>query len=150
MKSIKTLLFSAVFVCALSMLNISPANAANSQTFHVTWSAPTTRADGSALSLSDLAGYEIYYTIDSQTTASVVAVSSGGILSKDITLNLPPQTAPYTIYFAMTAIDNNNLKSALSPVVTVKVTSQFALPAPPTNLKLSINCVSGSCSMIVQ
>jgi len=80
----------------------------------LSWSIPTTRADGSALTLSELSGYEIYYTNDSGSVALTVPVSGGSVSSYTIA-----NIAAGTYHFSISAIDRNNLKSGLSPVVDV-------------------------------
>jgi len=78
----------------------------------LSWEIPSTRADGSALSASALSGYEIYYTTDKTSGTYVV---SGGTTSVYTAAELPAGT----YHFAMSAIDSNGLKSALSSMVTV-------------------------------
>lgn len=81
----------------------------------LSWSAPATRADGTPLSISDLAGYEIYYTTDDSTVSRTITVSSSAALSYTLS-NL----GAGNYYFAMAAIDTAGLKSNLSPVAPIK------------------------------
>ena len=83
---------------------------------NVAWTIPTTRADGSALSASDLAGYEVYYTNDSGTVSAVVPVA-GGTTASTLVSNL----ASGNYYFSVSAIDTGGLKSALSSLVSVSI-----------------------------
>jgi hypothetical protein len=86
---------------------------AQSQNVRLQWVAPATRADGSALSLSQIAGYRIHYG------------TSSGKYTNSIHVNDPSATA-YTIanmqagtyYFAVTALDTNGLESTYSSAVT--------------------------------
>jgi hypothetical protein len=82
------------------------------------WTAPSTRADGSALAASELTGYRIYYSLDGTPADqdTVVPISSGATTA--FTINL---TAAGTYVFAITAIDQNGLESALSSPVLIAV-----------------------------
>jgi len=82
----------------------------------LSWQIPTTRANGQALTVGELSGYEIYYTNDSGSVNTVYPVSGGSTTNVDIG-NLSAGT--YT--FAMSAIDTSGAKSTLSAVVTVIV-----------------------------
>lgn len=81
----------------------------------LSWSAPATRADGTPLSLSDLAGYEIYYTTDDPTVSRTISVSGSAALNYTLS-NL----SAGNYYFAMAAIDTAGLKSDLSPMTPIK------------------------------
>jgi hypothetical protein len=64
-----------------------------------------------------LSGYEIYYVLETSGAAdTTIAISGGSAVTYKIT-NL----AAGTYDFAISAIDSNGLKSALSGVVVVKV-----------------------------
>jgi len=78
----------------------------------LSWSIPTTRVNGTALNLSELAGYEIYYTNDSGSVSKTVSVSGGGAVSYTVA-----SIAPGSYHFAISAIDSAGLKSSLSSVV---------------------------------
>jgi hypothetical protein len=80
----------------------------------LSWEAPSTRADGQPLLASDLAGYEIYYTVGTSGATGTIAVSSGTTTTYTVT-NL----SAGTYSFAMSAIDKAGLKSSLSTVVNV-------------------------------
>jgi hypothetical protein len=80
----------------------------------LTWQVPTTRANGQALTASELSGYEIYYTTDNPNVSGTFTVSGGTTTTYDAN-NL----AAGTYYFAMSAVDSTGAKSALSTVVTV-------------------------------
>lgn len=94
-----------------SSASVAPTN----KTADVTWSAPTTNTDGSAL--TDLAGYQIYYG------------TSPGALTQSI--NVPNATAvDYVVqgltqgtwYFAVAAYTNTGLQSNFSTVVSKTIT----------------------------
>lgn len=82
----------------------------------LSWSIPTTRTDGTALALSELAGYEVYYT-DSTGTTNVSVPVSGGTTTSTTVSNLTSGT----YYFSMSAIDTSGQKSPLSAVNTVTI-----------------------------
>jgi len=88
--------------------------APSSYNAQLSWTIPTTRADGSALTAADLAGYEIYYTNDTGTIATTVPVSGG---TTNTTTLASLASGNYS--FAISAIDASGLKSSLSTVVTV-------------------------------
>lgn len=81
----------------------------------LSWSAPSTRADGTPLSVSDLAGYEIYYTTDDPAVSRTITVSGSAALSYTLS-----DLSAGNYYFAMAAIDTAGLKSDLSPVAPIK------------------------------
>lgn len=80
----------------------------------LSWTIPATRADGTALTASELAGYEIYYTNDTGSVSAVVPVSGGSAVSTTVS-----SLASGSYSFSISAIDTSGLKSALSTVATV-------------------------------
>lgn len=84
-------------------------------TAKLAWTAPSTREDGSALPVSELKGYEIYYTSDDLTQSVTLPISSAGTTSYSVA-NLKAGT----YHFAISAIDSKGLKSKLSTTVTSK------------------------------
>lgn len=83
---------------------------------NISWSIPTTRSDGQALAISELKGYEVYWTRSSDNAKGVIKVSS----ATQVTTAFDVYT-PGTYYFAMSAIDSAGLKSALSTMVEAKL-----------------------------
>jgi hypothetical protein len=82
-----------------------------SSTATLTWSAPATRDDGSALNpLTDLSAYKIHYGTLSQSYTQTVTIANPGTTSVTHTLNL----GPGTYYFAITAIDASGQESSFS------------------------------------
>lgn len=77
----------------------------------MTWSAPTTNTDGSAL--TDLAGYRIYYGTSSTALTQTVDVASASSTSY-VVQNL----ASGTWYFSVSALTNTGSESAPSGVVS--------------------------------
>lgn len=83
----------------------------------LTWTAPTQRADGTALAVNQIAGYELYHSaISAATLAKKGERISGTAISYTVTGLLPG-----THYFALRTIDSNGLLSALSSVFSVTV-----------------------------
>ncbi|WP_018716732.1 fibronectin type III domain-containing protein [Arhodomonas aquaeolei] len=82
----------------------------------ISWQAPTEREDGSALSMSQLAGYRVYYG------------TSPGDYSQEVDISDPYQQS-YTIeglssgsyYIALQAYDDSNRLSAMSDPVSVQI-----------------------------
>ena len=79
----------------------------------LSWSAPTTRADGAPLAISELSGYEIYVLSESTGESTVIPISDP--LLTEYTLN----GLPADIYhFAIGALDTAGLVSELLAVVS--------------------------------
>jgi hypothetical protein len=92
---------------SLAPFSINVTQPATSGTATLTWTAPTTNTNGSAL--TDLAGYHIYYGTSASSLTNVIDVSN-------------PATTTYTVsslasgtwYFAVNAYTTSGLDSALS------------------------------------
>jgi hypothetical protein len=77
------------------------------------WTAPTTRADGTPLSLADIDGYRIYYGDNSGNYPNVVNVPDGSTQSANV------NNIPVGIYYlVMTTYDNTGLESQYSVEIT--------------------------------
>lgn len=83
---------------------------------NISWTIPSIRVNGVALPLNQLKGYEIYWTRTFDNAAGTIKLGSGNI--SQYTWDV---YTPGTYYFSMSAIDTTNVKSALSPVVQVKI-----------------------------
>ena len=90
--------------------------AAVSGSADLSWSSPTTRSNGQPLSMSELAGYEIYMLAESTGVSSVITVSDPFSTSRSI-----DGLTPDIYHFAISAIDSSGLVSALSPLVSKTV-----------------------------
>ncbi|MGD2074473.1 MAG: hypothetical protein PVI91_04930 [Gammaproteobacteria bacterium] len=73
------------------------------------WRAPTQRVDGASLSISEIAGYRIYYGIRSGHYDSMLSVDDPYTFAVRID-DLPVGT----YYFVMTAVDTNGIESGYS------------------------------------
>ena len=78
----------------------------------LSWSIPTTRADGSPIAVSEIAGYEIYVLAEGTGVSSVITVTGGTTTTYTVT-----GLSPDTYDFSMAAKDSAGNLSALSPVV---------------------------------
>jgi fibronectin type 3 domain-containing protein len=97
--------------------NSAPAQSTN-RSVQVTWSAPTTRLDGSALAASAIEGYRVFYTREGSSAGEdqAITIDGGNITATSVALS---STGTYT--FAVTAIDNAGLESPLSSPVSVTI-----------------------------
>ena len=96
----------------------SPAPTPSPHSVSLSWTAPTTRADGTPLTASQLSGYRVYYTASgTPANADTMIPISGG--SKTSTTVALPAAGEYA--FAITAIDQSGLESSFSDPVSVTV-----------------------------
>ena len=77
----------------------------------LSWQAPTTNTNGAAL--TDLAGYRIYYGMNSDDLTQTVQLTSVGLQTYMI-----EDLGSGTWYFAVTAVASTGVESALSNVVS--------------------------------
>ena len=111
----------------------------------LSWKAPTTRVDGTLLTMQEIAEYRAFYAIDGDpTTDSEFIVIDFAATTEVITLQLQPRAEPYTISFAIMTVDTQDRQSLLSNVVSkqfqVESTSN---PGVPTMLQFSISIADG-------
>lgn len=83
---------------------------------NISWSIPTSRTSGAALPVSELKGYEVYWTRASDKATGVIKVSSATQVATTFDVYTPG-----TYYFAMSAIDTAGLKSPLSTMIEAKL-----------------------------
>jgi hypothetical protein len=81
--------------------------------FTLNWTAPTTRADGAPLSLSDIDGYRIYYGNTSRNYTATLDVPDGSAQSASVT-GIPAGV----YYLVMTTYDNAGLESQYSAEIS--------------------------------
>jgi hypothetical protein len=95
-----------------------PATTPTSYPVKLTWIAPSTRANGTALSIGELSGYRIYYMREGSAASDDVTISIPGAntTSYKVTLGV---AGSYT--FAVTAVDANGLESPLSGEVSISI-----------------------------
>jgi len=111
----------------------------------LSWEAPTTRVDGTAMTVNEIKEYRAFYVIDSEpTTDSEFIVIDFAATTEVITLQLQPRAEPYTISFAILTVDTNGRQSQLSEVVSKTFNvSSTANPGVPTMLQFSISIADG-------
>lgn len=88
-----------------------PASATGS--FSLSWTAPTTRADGKPLSLANIDGYRIYYGTSRGSYPNQVNITNGAATGKTV-WNLAPGKKYYLV---MTTYDYAGRESVPSPEV---------------------------------
>jgi hypothetical protein len=133
------------YLIALMIVLLSTPVFAAQSLSNLSWTAPTTRVDGTFLLESEIKEYKVYYSIDEVvTTESQMVVVSGSEVSNTITLDLTPRAEPYVVSFAIATTLVDGLSSELSETVnkTFNVNS-IAAPTAPTNLTFTITCTSG-------
>ena len=113
----------------------------------LSWTAPTTRVDGTPLQATQIEEFRVYHGIDIGPDPLAIGpeyTAVSGENATDITIDLTPRPEPYVISFAITAVDRDGLESALSETVskTFDVDSTAA-PNPPTNIQFTIVCGDG-------
>ena len=80
----------------------------------LSWTPPTRNTDGS--SLSNLAGYRIYYGTSSSALTKTISINSAGLTSYVVT-----DLSPATYYFAVSAVNSSGAESARSGVASKAV-----------------------------
>jgi len=129
----------------LVMLTMSQFAVAAEGTSTLTWKAPETRVDGTAMAVNEIKEYRAFYSIDSEPTISnEFVVIDFAATTEDITLQLTPRAEPYTISFAIMTVDTQDRQSSLSNVASkqfqVRSTSN---PGVPTMLQFTISIADG-------
>jgi len=87
------------------------SNKADAGTATLSWEAPTTTTNGTML--TDLAGYRIYYGLDSADLSETVDLATIGVQTYVI-----DNLGAGTWYFAIKAVTSAGIESALSNVVS--------------------------------
>ena len=92
-----------------------PAQSAGYRSATVSWEAPTTNTNGTAL--TDLAGYRIYYGSSPEHLSQSQKISTIGLQTYVI-----EDLEPGTWYFAVMAVAANGAESALSNMAVKTIT----------------------------
>jgi len=82
----------------------------------VGWTIPSTRANGTPLPISELAGYQVYWTRDSDKGAGTINVYKASAITTNLSTIVPD-----TYHIAISAIDTKGMKSSLSKVVSTQL-----------------------------
>jgi predicted metal-dependent hydrolase len=93
---------------------LAAEEAASLGTITLRWTIPSTRQDGSLLSASELAKYELYITTESDGASQSVVIDDPMQTTQTLT-NLQPDV----YHLAMSAVDVNGLYSDLTNVVSI-------------------------------
>lgn len=72
------------------------------------WTAPSTRVDNSAVSLSDIRSYRLYYGPSATNTPHYININNGSATEYKVTLPLG------SYYFRLSAIDSNGYEGLIS------------------------------------
>lgn len=137
----------AVILFALAVALLASVAQAAPVTADLSWTSPGERVDGTPLAPEDIAEYRVYYSVngDVDPDSEPVVVTSGN--AEVVTIDLAPSPAPYTLAFAVTAVDTEGRESDLSNVeIITALVESTAIPAPPTSLSIEIRC-DGQCSV---
>lgn len=95
-----------------------PTPSPNTGTITLTWTPPSTRADGSALALTDIGGYEIYYYLDGTPINEGEMVN---ISNRNTTAYTTPELPAGKYYFAISTYDTAMIYSPLSTPVSAAI-----------------------------
>ncbi|MDR2877377.1 MAG: fibronectin type III domain-containing protein [Chromatiales bacterium] len=83
----------------------------------MSWTAPSTRFDGTPLSLSQIAGYRVYSGTTSNSLSLVRDLNDGSATSYTVT----SLAAATTYYFAVSVYDTNGNESSYSAIASKKI-----------------------------
>lgn len=100
-------------LAAFSITVVAPVTTSGTAT--LSWTAPQTRVDGSAL--TNLAGYKIYYGTQSGSYSAQVSITTPGTTTYVI-----QNLGPGTYYFVTTAVDSDGNESSFSAERTKTIT----------------------------
>lgn len=93
----------------------APSTATGIGAVTLNWMPPTANTNGSVL--TNLAGYHIYYGTSPDKLTQMIALNNQGLTSYVV----EGLTANTVYYFAITAVNSNNIQSGLSNVATKDV-----------------------------
>jgi hypothetical protein len=82
---------------------------------NLSWVAPAEREDNSSMSLSEVAGYQVFYGMAQGQYSNSIVINDGTAVG--YTLSLPAGT----YYFVVTTIDTEGRESQFSPEVTIVI-----------------------------
>ena len=95
---------------------ISGTDSASNNVLNLSWVAPSAREDDSALSLSEIAGYRIYYGTESGDYQSKLEVNDSSAAQAQIS-----GIGPGTYFIALTTVDTDGRESSFSTEAVVTV-----------------------------
>ena len=132
-----------VFVLALFSFGAVAAPATST----LSWTAPTTRVDGTPLAPAQIEEFRVYHGIDIGPDPLAIGPEYTAVTGEnaaEITIDLTPRPEPYVISFAITTVARDGLQSVLSNTVskTFDVKST-AVPSAPTSVTFTVVCGDG-------
>ena len=120
----------------------------------LSWTAPTTRVDGTPLQATQIEEFRVYHGIDIGENPLAIGPEYTAVTAEnatDITIELVPRADPYVISFAITTVDRDGLQSVLSETVTKSFdVESTAKPNAPTSLTFTVVCADGSGCKIAE
>ena len=135
-----------LFVGLLVTLAAQAAQAAPA-TSELSWTAPSTRVDGTPLQATQIEEFRVYHGIDIGPDPLAIGPEYTAVTGEnaaEITIDLTPRPEPYVISFAITTVARDGLQSVLSNTVskTFDVKST-AVPSAPTSVTFTVVCGDG-------
>ena len=113
----------------------------------LSWTAPTTRVDGTPLQATQIEEFRVYHGIDIGPDPLAIGpeyTAVSGENAAEITIDLTPRPEPYVISFAITTVDRDGRQSVLSETVTKTFdVESTAKPNAPTSLTFTVVCGDG-------
>jgi len=91
-------------------------NTISNDNVNLSWAPPSTRADGSYLPITELAGYRVYMGTSDNNLKPLVDLNDETITSYTVS-DLPAGS----YYFSVSAYDMNGLESGFSQVVLIQL-----------------------------
>ena len=88
----------------------------SSELVKLNWIAPSEREDGTPLSLSEIAGYRIYYGSSTGAYPNLIEMMDGSAV--EVNLN---NLSPGLYYFVITTLDTDGRESAFSEEVMINI-----------------------------
>ncbi len=133
---VKWLIIIAALVVAAGIASALFAPKANAASVDLTWTAPTTNCDTSAL--TDLEGYIVKWWF-TDTPQVIVEQDVGNVTSTSVVLD-DTLVEGKTVVFAVTAYDTNGNRSDQDCGHSNEVSVPFGLtyPSPPTGLGATV------------
>ena len=97
-------------------VNLSIAAVVKTGSALISWKAPTTRADGTALAANQIAGYELYHSADGSSNLAKLTSLNANELSIVV-----DDLSAGTHYFALATKDTGGLQSTMSSPINVTI-----------------------------
>ncbi len=111
-------LFFVLFLAACSSESFESVDSGPTTVgvFGLAWTAPSQREDGTAIALSEIASYHIYYGTESGDYQDVIFIEDSSADQAQVA-DIPPGT----YYVVVTTVDTDGRESAYSSEVVVNI-----------------------------